>query len=285
MDRIGGDTVSNSSKRIANLLTEAARLSTRAAGLAQQGKVKEALRLEKQAEALRSQARNGPPVKPKRPDPSQADRKDDQKAGTEGTQSTRSLAIASLVELGVPASPRAVAEYTLARFGKTIDHRALASLRRDEMRAWASPKSARAVYLVPALEGTRFFPFRGKVALSNWAIARRLIGPWSDRVDHLVATKNLARQLEWLKNADPVVAEAVSRLVAAYASTVPGAVSSDEKVDAKLIQRAIDAELRAIMPQDEEWRAEAAEHAAKALNHEQQLWGLRAPTLVVESGS
>lgn len=280
-----GATMSDPNKKIADFLTKAAQVSTEAADLARRGKVEKALELERRAEELRALARSDRTAKPKKPRTAKPTQNGEQESKTEGGESTRSLTIASLVEIGVPVSPRAVAEYALVRFGKLIAHRALASMRRDEQRAWTSPKSARAVYVVPALEGTRFFPFRGKVALSNWAIGRRLIGPWSDRVDHLIATKNLARQLVWLKGADPVVGEAVSRLVGAYASTVPGALTAAGEVYPELVQRAVDTELDAIRPHDEKWRAEAGEHAIEVLNENEQLWGTRAPGLVTDTSA
>jgi hypothetical protein len=277
--------MSDSNKKIAELLTKAAKVSTQAAELAQRGKVEKALDLERQAEELRALARNGQSAKRKNPRASRPTPDGDQESRKESGESTRSLTIASLVEIGVPVSPRAVAEYAFVRFGKPIDHRALASMRRDEQRAWTSPKSTRAVYVVPALEGTRFFPFRGKVALSNWALRRRLIGPWSDRLDHLVATKNMARQLVWLKGADPAAGEALGRLVGAYASSVPGALPVADAVDPESVQHAVDMELEAIRLNDEKWRAEAAEHAAEVLNENEQLWGIRAPGLVTDTSA
>jgi hypothetical protein len=277
--------MSDSNKKIADLLTKAAQVSMEAADFARRGKVEKALELERQADELRALARSGRTARRKKPTAAKPTQNGEQESRADGGESTRSLTIASLVEIGVPVSPRAVAEYALVRFGKRIDHRALASMRRDEQRAWTSPKSTRAVYVVPALEGTRFFPFRGKAALSNWAIARRLIGPWSDRVDHLIATKNLARQLVWLKGADPAVGGALSRLVGAYASTVPGALSGTGEVDPEVVQRAVDTELEAIRPHDEKWRAEAAQHAAEVLNENEQLWGTQGPGLVTDTGA
>jgi hypothetical protein len=278
--------MSDTNERFADLLTKAASLSSQAADLARRGKVEKALELERQADEFRAQARSDQAAKqtnaPKR---SRTRLKGELPLRGEGGESTRSLTITSLVEIGVPASPRGVAEYAVVRFGKIIDHRALASLRRDELRAWSSPKSTRAVYVVPALEGTRFFPSRGKVALSDWTLGRRLIGPWSERVDHLVATRNLARQVGWLYGADRRAGEALSRLVAAYASTVAGALDASGKVDPGQVERAVEAELRVIGPRDEEWRAEAAERAAKVLKEDEQLWGTRAPGLMTDTSA
>lgn len=271
------------SDTIVELLAEAAKISERALRLARRGDVEGALQLESQADRLRTRARDvrpvrgGPPARPR--DKPSGSRRGDPAEGMRG------LTISALVEIGVPASPRAVAEYAGVRFGKAIDHRALASLRRDELRAWSSPNSARANYVVPALEGMRFFPVRGKVALSDWHLRRRIIGPWSERVDHLTATRNLARQLAWIGGSDPEAGERLTRLVASYAATVPGASAAGGDVDPRRIEQAVGAELAAIGPKDEEWRGAAAERAAHTLGEAEKLWGSRPPGLVTGSGA
>jgi hypothetical protein len=269
---------------MADLLAKAAALFSEAANLARHGKVEEALERERQAGKMVAQAQSEQGTKrTKGPKHAQGHQEADPPLRSERGESMRALIIASLVEIGVPASPRAVAEYVSVRFAKTIDHRAFASLRRDEQRAWASRKFARAVYVVPALEGTRFFAYRGKVALSDWALGQRLIGPWSERVDHLVATRNLARQLAWLNGTDPRTGQALSWLVTSYASTVPGALSAASDVDPLQVARAADAELGALGSRDEEWRAEAAERAGRVLDENEQLWGARAPGLMTDT--
>lgn len=190
------------------------------------------------------------------------------------------MTIAALNELGVPSAPREVADYAFARFAVSLDFGALASLRRDERRAWRSPRSQRPVYVVPALEGRRFLPARGKVALSNWPLERRLLGPWSERADFLRATANLARQLAWLRGVDPAAAERMSGLVARYAASVPGALG-DGELDPTRIEQAASKELDAFGAEDDEWRAAAAERAHKQLNDEERLWGAPPPTLLV----
>jgi hypothetical protein len=257
---------------IAELLRRAAELSSGAATLVDQGDVQGALALEAQADALRLQARSKlvPPSPPPALEvPARKDRPD----------SVRALTISSLAEIGVPASPREVAEYAGARFATALDHRALASLRRDEHRAWSSPRTVRAVYVVPALEGRRFLACRGKVALSDWPIGKRLVGPWSERADHLVATRNLARQLAWLQMADPEAGTRLSNLVKAYAATVPGALAGPGAVDPAQVEAAVGKELAVLGPKDDAWRAEAAERAEEALSEAEKLWGAKPPNL------
>jgi hypothetical protein len=269
---------------VARLLGEAAELSQQAASLAAQGGVDEALELERRADRLRNAARRAAGIKrgitrePASTSPSSADTRID--VGAERGESARAVTISALGEIGVPISPRAVAEYALARYGTKIDHRALPSLRRDEWRAWSSPRANRAVYVVPALEGHRFLAVRGKIALSEWPLERRLIGPWSERADHLAATIQLARQLSWLSRVEPSAAERLRSLVATYAVTVQGAVSDSEALDPKKVEDAAQAELDVIGGRDVEWREEAAQRARGFLNDEQLLWGAPPPRLV-----
>lgn len=258
---------------IAALLAEAAELSGRAAALAAEGRVGEALALGEEAEKVRRRARRAAHVGSLKRTSTGVS------PAVEQSPPARQVTIASLNEIGVPTSPRTIADYASARFGSSIDYHLLAALRRDERRAWTSPRSHRPVYVVPALEGRRFLPMRGKFALSEWSLERRLIGPWSERVDHLTATVNLARQVAWMREAKPVEAERLERLVSAYA----GAVPNREHLDPSKIERAALAELDALEPEDKEWRQEAAARAQRQLSEEQQLWGAAPPALVSES--
>ena len=271
-----------SSEDVAKLLAEAAELSGRSARLAAEGGVAEALDLERQADRLRETAREAAAhQRVLREPPSSSG--PTQVSTAEHRQSARALAITALGEIGVPSAPRALSEYVWARFGTRIDHRALPSLRRDEWRAWSSPRSMRAVYLVPALEGNRFLAVRGKLTLSDWSLQRRLIGPWSERTDHLTSTIHLARQLAWLSQVEPTAAERLGRLVALYAATVSGALSEREGPDPKKIEIAAKAELDVFGSQDAEWRGGAAERARGFLNEEQLLWGASPPRAVQSS--
>lgn len=257
---------------LAQLLAEAAALSSQAAELARTGAVAEALALEDRADQLRARARRAV---------TRAGR-----TGTptpnldEGSMPARQAAVASLNEIGVPSSPRAITEYARARFGAALDPRVLASLRRDERRAWESPRSHRPVYVVPALEGRRFLATRGKFALSDWPLPRRVIGPWSERVDHLTATVNLAEQLKWLSKARPTEAERVADVLALYAASIPGALNGSGSSDPAVVQKAARAELDALAPEDVRWREEAAARAREILDDEAQLWGAQPPRLV-----
>ena len=264
---------------VAQLLSQAAGLSQQAAKLAAGGRVTEALKLEQEADKLRKRARKIASqietgrggeagfVKQSMPSP-------------ERGLGARVSTIAALSELGVPSSPRAIAEYVWARYGTRIDHRALPSLRRDEIRSWSSTKSIRPVYVVPALKGNRFLPVRAKLALSDWPLERRLLGPWSERADHLRATVQVAKQIVWLKGADPQAAERLESLLVMYVASSFGTSARDKSLDPAKVERAANAELNAIGESDSRWRAEAAERARGFLNEEQFLWGASLPQIV-----
>jgi hypothetical protein len=262
---------------IAQLLSRAAGLSRQAAELAEHGQVNEALQLEQEADQIRKQARKSAADAQKKVAPSASQAA---QASAEKGLGLRAATIAALGELGVPSSPRAIGEYVSARYGMQIDHRALPSLRRDEARSWTSTKSVRPVYVVPALEGNRFLPVRAKIALSDWPLERRLLGPWSERTDHLRATVQVAKQLLWLRKADPQAAERLQTLLAMYAASSFGAALSDKSPDPIKIERAATAELDTLGESDRRWRSEAAERARSFLTDEQLLWGASLPRIV-----
>ena len=186
-------------------------------------------------------------------------------------RSGRQVIAGALAEIGVPSRARVLADYAEARFGERVEPRALAALRRDERRAWAK-SSARPTYIVPALEGRFFQPVRGLLTLSDWPLERRLLGPWSERADHLAATAQLARQLAWLSGRDPGVAERLAAVVAGMAHSIPGALDGQD-VDTARVESAAEAELAPLAVRDEPWRKEAAARARAQLTEEQQLWG------------
>ena len=185
-------------------------------------------------------------------------------------RSARQVITGALAEIGVACRARIVADYAGARFGQRVESRMLAALRRDERRAW-DKNTARPTYVVPALEGRYFQPVRGLLTLSDWPLERRLLGPWSERADHLAATAQLARQLAWLSERDAAVAERLAPVVAEMAASIPGALDGSG-VDTARVASAAEAELAPLKERDEPWRREAAARARK-LPLDQQLWG------------
>jgi hypothetical protein len=187
------------------------------------------------------------------------------------SRSSRQVVAGALAEIGVPCRAKVLADYAEARSGERIEPRTLAALRRDERRAWGKSR-ARPVFIVPALEGRFFQPMRGLLTLSDWPLERRLVGPWSERADHLAATIQLARQLAWLNTRDSAAAERLAPVVAGMARSIPGALEGGE-VDTARVETAAEAERAALAARDEPWRHEAAARARTQLTEEQQLWG------------
>lgn len=187
------------------------------------------------------------------------------------SRSARHVVAGALAEIGVACRAKIVTEYAEARFGQRVESRTLAALRRDERRAWEK-SSARPTFIVPALEGRYFQPVRGLLTLSDWPLERRLLGPWSERADHLAATAQLARQLAWLSERDAGVAERLAPVVADMAASIPGAIDGTG-LDTARVAEAAEAERQPLADRDEPWRREAAARARNQLALEEQLWG------------
>lgn len=258
---------------------EAARLLRRAATLTASGDVSQALAAQQRAQVLLGQIAVA--------DAMTGGSAGAAAAGADRTRPARQVTLAALDELGVPVSPREIGEYARTRFDTALDQRIFTSLRRDERRAWASPRSHRPVYIVPALAvlaPRRLLPMRGKLALSDWSLERRLMGPWSERVDHLTATRNVARQYGWLRETKPGDAERLAPVALRYAATVPDALGDTTTPDPQRIEAAVQAELDVLGAQDAAWRADAASRARELLAPEEQLWGVEAPALMEQTG-
>jgi hypothetical protein len=186
-------------------------------------------------------------------------------------RSARHVVAGALAEIGVACRTKIVTDYAEARFGQRVEPRTLAALRRDERRAWEK-STARPTYIVPALEGRYFQPVRGLLTLSDWPLERRLLGPWSERADHLAATAQLARQLAWLSERDATVAERLAPVVAGMAASIPGALDG-RGLDTARVEAAAEAERKPLADRDEPWRRDAAARARNQLPREQLLWG------------
>jgi hypothetical protein len=190
--------------------------------------------------------------------------------------------VTALTELSVPSSPKQIAAYAEARTGERFDARALASIRRDEYRSWASG-SKRDTYLVPGLEGLWFVAGRGLLALSHWPLWQRIIGPLSPRADHLRLSLQLVGQIENIRG-DAEVRVRMLNLLAEYARSVPGALQeawvSGPEVDVSRVRAAVRSELELIQTEDESSRKREAERAMRQLNDEQLIWGGSTPQVV-----
>jgi hypothetical protein len=260
---------------LTQLLQEASRFATQAADAAARGDIDDALRLQEAAESAGRRAR-------------QFGRRDERKAALPARgPSGRQRAVAALTEIAVPSSPKEIVAYASARTNTPFDVRTLASVRRDERRSWESG-SQRDTYIVPALEGPWLVAGRGRFALSHWPLWQRVIGPLSPRADHLRACRNLVEHAERLRPLDGVAAERLRELLARYARSVPGALeqawSTGAEVNPERVLIAVNNELDLIGDEDESWRRQQAERAARQLTDEQKMWGAKAPQ-IVEAGN
>lgn len=184
--------------------------------------------------------------------------------------STRSQALAALDDMGVPAPPREIAVFHEVRFGIELDVRGLASVRRDERKAFERQGPDRPMpYLVPALDVRLLQPVRGPLTLSSWPLERRLLAPTSPRVDHLRLTCRLAELAAELGGEQ---GHQMLGLARRYARSVVS-VSGKTDLDPPAIIEAAEAELAEISMFDEQERARAAQRARAQLQRAEQLWG------------
>lgn len=258
---------------LAQIMKDAARLAAEAADAAARGDMDAAMSLQSQAEQAMQRAKRLSQRKGIAP--------------TLGkTLSVRERAIAALTELNVPCAPKDIAAYSEARQGEAFDVRALASIRRDEYRSWASG-SKRNTFLVPALEGPWFVAGRGRFALSHWPLWQRIIGPLTARADHLRVCVMLTGLIE-SQPADakgqPDRGKRLGVLLAQYARSVPGALEDAwarvHELNLERVRSAAHAELALIQDEDERARQREAERASRNLNEEQLIWGGPIPQVV-----
>jgi hypothetical protein len=263
-----------SSERVADLLQQAAELTREAAHAAEEGDLGLMNTLEAHSAQLRREAQRV------------ARRSQRPRASVDAGArlSARAQAITALSEMEVPAPAREIAAYHAARFEQPLDVRALASIRRDERKAWERSQAAHPVYLAPALE-TRFFrPVRGPLTLSTWPMEQRLIGSSSARVDHLRLAMQIAETADKLSGT--AAAEAVAKLAWRYALSIPGATDPGKTAKPTQIAAAARAELELVASQDEEERTAGARRALAQLSEAQQLWGQEhGLQLVAEAGA
>jgi hypothetical protein len=269
-------TKRNAPRDTPSTAAQAASLLRRAATLISKGNVAEATALHQRAAKLLAAAGAALSEEP-------GERTVEAPPRRDRNQAIREVVLDSLNDLGVPTAPREIASYAQARFNVELEARLFASLRRDEQRTWKSTRSHRPVYIVPALTvaaPSRLLAMRGKLARSDWPLEQRLIGPWSERTDHLTATANLARQAAWLLSSNRSQADGVTQLLARYASTVPSATDRGSTPDPQRIERAVRAELDVLAPSDSAWRTDAAGAARELLSSDEQLWGVVLPQVV-----
>jgi len=189
-----------------------------------------------------------------------------------GQRPMREQVLDILDELGVPNSPRVVSEYALACLGIELPAVRFASLRRDEERGFRKDALSKPAWVVPALNMTGFAPIPRLVASSVWPSERRLIGPRTLRVNHLLTLLALLKRAASLTDGEDA-ARGITGLILRFARSVPGAWAVAGEPDLGRIRAATEAELQSIAPEDEMERKEAAEKLAK-FPPDRQIWGL-----------
>lgn len=96
----------------------------------------------------------------------------------------RDALVLALEKVGVASPPARVAAIVRAIYGSVISTSQFASFRKGDERSYRRAPRNR-VYLVPALSAADLSAMAGMVSLSSWAIERRIIGGYSQRVDAL----------------------------------------------------------------------------------------------------
>lgn len=186
-----------------------------------------------------------------------------------------------LDEVGIPLSPTAIADFSVATTGIRLQASRFASLRRDEERAARRDPAVRPAWVVPALSTNRLTPIPRLLSSSAWKPERRLIGARSLRVNHLRTVLAYVKRYRLLESAGAPQTSEFGNLLLRHARGVPGAVESGAPVDPAHIELATSAELSAI---EEEDAAERRRIAAKLSQYgvQQQLWGL---PVVIDGGA
>jgi len=189
-----------------------------------------------------------------------------------GQRPMREQVLDIIDELGVPNSPRVVSEYALTCLGIELPVPRFASLRRDEERGFRKDPLSKPAWVVPALNMTGFAPIPRLVASSVWPIERRLIGPRTLRVNHLLTLVALLKRAANLTEGEEA-ARGITGLVLRFARSVPGAWAVTGEPDLERIRAATEAELQTIGSDDEPERKQAAEKLEK-YPLDRQIWGL-----------
>jgi hypothetical protein len=186
----------------------------------------------------------------------------------------RDQVIRALQLTGRPSSARLLSDVTKARWSERVETAKLSSLRRDEARSWrksreTSNRAGRDVYVVPALTYDRYTPVRGTVALSTWPTSLRLLAPLSPRVDMLISTIAIAREVSTLAGTN--YEAPLARLMSRLGSTIPGIKPFDAEPVAVI--EAAQMELKEIEETDELERSESADRAHAQLDPETLMFG------------
>jgi hypothetical protein len=177
----------------------------------------------------------------------------------------------ALTLLSAPAAPKLVIAVHDAFFAGEIPGARLTSLRRDEERSFRSAPFARPYYICSALTADLLAPARGLLAVSNWPMDRRVVGPLSPRVDFLTAAIRVAEHVGRVSDPRP----AAVRLLWRFAANIPGSADGFNAMKPATVVRAAQAELEIHQDADRSHREAAAQRARTQLDAASQLFGSR----------
>jgi hypothetical protein len=182
----------------------------------------------------------------------------------------RDALVLTLEKIGATSPPARVAAIVRTLFGLVISTSQFASFRKGDERSYRRAPRNR-VYLVPALSAADLSAMAGMVALSSWAIERRIIGGYSQRADALRGILKAYSIYQDTKDSDSA---AIIRIIARELPSI-GQYAPD--IDA--MGKAAAADLSEFAMRDEEERRAAATRLAH-LDPMTQLFG-RGPLILV----
>ncbi|MFD9280257.1 hypothetical protein ACFWD7_23635 [Streptomyces mirabilis] len=177
----------------------------------------------------------------------------------------------ALTLLTVPTAPKVLSQVHEAFFTQPLNTARLTSLRRDEERSYRTASSNRTYYICPALTCDLLAPARALLALSNWSLERRLVGPLTHRVHFLTAALRIADAAQ--QRAGDVPPQPVQQLLEHYSRNIPGYPHAQGPVDLDALRAAAEDELLVHARDDANTRAEAAERAREQLSDTDQIFG------------
>lgn len=195
----------------------------------------------------------------------------------QGGRPLREIVLDVLDAIGAPSTPKLIAEFGAGRFATFIPADRLASMRRDERKAFAGGPTTRPAFVAPALLAETLTAEPRLLTSSAWPLERRIIGSRSLRVNHLRTLLAICDAIDAVANRHDRARERLRWMGGLLAGTVPGALDRQAGFDPHLAREAALAELSLVEPLDAKERAAAAERASGwALVH--LVWG--APAVV-----
>ncbi len=184
----------------------------------------------------------------------------------------RELALDALDDLGAPASPALIADFTDALTGTRPSPSRFASLRRDEENAARRNPAARPAWVVPAISAQQLTAIPRLLTSSTWDLERRIIGSRSIRADSLRIAISLTARLAHLREAGASEAKNIERLLFPFARSIPGAIEHAQPMAPDRIIEAARGELSLIEDADLDERRAAAAKLSSGSQHV-KLWG------------